>query len=932
MPNDSDNGIEQSPFNLKDKDIAHTGDINGGFDGASLADKLFLIAIGGEEENRNRVLLTDAGPHRRTLDSTFGLPPGVKALRYVIKFDVGEDIEIASPNYAGLEKDSTRLLAGECKMEVAGEMVNFQWEAALDADALSRQELSERWEALYDRFQQTEHLPDISEAISTLRTVVEMTPDGDENLAAELNNLGISLKCRFQGAGDLSDIAEAISFQTRAVGLTPEGHEDLPSRLDNLGNSFLDRFERTGDLSDVTAAISAQARAVGLTPDGHALLPAILNNLGGSLSRRFEKTGDLGDIAESISQRTRAVQLTPKGHEDLPSMLMNLGNSFVCRFERMGNLGDIAESISLQTRAIQLTPEGHPNLPSVLLSLGNSFQSRFERTDDLSDISEAVSLQARALRLTPPGHAGRPSYLNNLGNSFRSRFQLTHDNSDISQAISLLTEAVDLAPESHADLPSWLNNLGNSLLYRFEHFDDLGDISEAITVQTRAVGLTPEWHADLPGLRSNLGNSYVRRFISTNSLDDVKDGIYNLSEAVRLSPKMHADLPSFFINLAGAWYGFFSLSREHDHLDAAISSCKSAATSTSGNPRTRLDAAIRWAMLSNRWYPTSRNVLSAFGTALDLLALVAGLEQVVRQRYALIGEYGNLPGEAAAAASRFGRPDTALEWLEQGRCLVWGQQSQLRTPLDQLRAHNEALANRVIEVSNLLENVGSSRQHSGNHHILGDEGLLGRRGPQTFAAREAIPGFETFLRPSPCTAILQHLPASGPIVVLNAHEGQCDAIVLRAGFDEVLHIPLPGFTLQKAKRYQRMLAGELRSHGLRLHNVSQTVEPVTGRAAGKYRNKAAHDSSVHVILKGLWDEVVKPILDALGFLKRDKDTTRLLPRIWWCPTGPLSFLPLHAVGVYGGAGAENVTGLCGIVIYSISDGANPKSQERLPDQ
>jgi intracellular sulfur oxidation DsrE/DsrF family protein len=25
------------------------------------------------------------------------------------------------------------------------------------------------------------------------------------------------------------------------------------------------------------------------------------------------------------------------------------------------------------------------------------------------------------------------------------------------------------------------------------------------------------------------------------------------------------------------------------------------------------------------------------------------------------------------------------------------------------------------------------------------------------------------------------------------------------------------------------------------------------------------------------------------------------PRIWWCPTGPLAFLPLHAAGIYGSA-------------------------------
>jgi CHAT domain-containing protein len=31
------------------------------------------------------------------------------------------------------------------------------------------------------------------------------------------------------------------------------------------------------------------------------------------------------------------------------------------------------------------------------------------------------------------------------------------------------------------------------------------------------------------------------------------------------------------------------------------------------------------------------------------------------------------------------------------------------------------------------------------------------------------------------------------------------------------------------------------------------------------------------------------------------------PRLWWLPTGPLTFLPLHAAGVYRGKGAECVS-------------------------
>ena len=33
-------------------------------------------------------------------------------------------------------------------------------------------------------------------------------------------------------------------------------------------------------------------------------------------------------------------------------------------------------------------------------------------------------------------------------------------------------------------------------------------------------------------------------------------------------------------------------------------------------------------------------------------------------------------------------------------------------------------------------------------------------------------------------------------------------------------------------------------------------------------------------------------------MKVSESAESLLPRIWWCPTGPLAFLPLHAAGLH----------------------------------
>ncbi|TEB36926.1 hypothetical protein FA13DRAFT_1787223 [Coprinellus micaceus] len=633
-----------------------------------------------------------------------------------------------------------------------------------------------------------------------------------------------------------------------------------------------EEFKRTGNLANISEAISIRWRMVEATPEDDANLAEMLNNLAMSFLDRF-------------------------GHVDRPAAFNNLGNSYQICFERTGHLPNIENAILALTNAVHLTPEGDADLPSRLNNLGSSFLCRFKRLGNLADAAEAISLQTRAASLTPEGHAALPSQLMNLATSFVSLFEVTKDASDLSEAISLQTCAVDLTPALHADLPSWLNNLGISLLMHFWCLGNMSDIAEAIARQNQAVDLAPEGHAHLPTLRTNLGNSYMQCFDQTNNPLDGKDGISNLVQALQHTPEMHAELPPRHMNLAFAWYRYFTSSHRSDHLDTAISNYKSAATCTSGSPRRKLEGAICWAGLLDNFYPCSTSVLTAFRAALDLLTSLAGLEQTVQHRFTMVGKLLSIPGEAAAAALRLERPDKALEWLEQGRCLVWGQQSKLRTPLDALQAHDTALAERIVFISRHLKNAGSSRQHSGTnkswegkvsleHEALKHSQLASEWDLLLTKVRD-LPGFEHFLQPLQCSTILRHLPESGPVVVLNTHGDRCDAMVLLAGLYDPLRVKLPDFSLAKARQYRQSI-------------IPEDCE-ASERAASRYgRKHGAGTGGIYFILHSLWTEVVKPILDMLNLARVDDPSKVPLTRIWWCPTGPLSFLPLHAAGVYEG--------------------------------
>ncbi|KAF6751853.1 CHAT domain-containing protein [Ephemerocybe angulata] len=816
--------------------------------------------------------------------------------------------------------------------------------------------------SLTRRFERTGELSDIAEAIAVQQKAMDLTPEGYTNLPNQLTNLGASFTCRFERTGELSDIVNAVAVQQKAVDITPLGHCDLPSLFNNLGGSLLRQFERTGELSVITNSIIVLQKAVDLTPRDHADLAGRLNNLGTSFIRRFNQTGELSDITNAIEAQQRAVALTPQDHADLPSRLNNLGGMFMCQFERIGELPDIANAITALQKAIDLIPRDHTELPRYLNCLGRTLACRFDRKGDLSDIANAISVLQKAVYLTAQGHSDLPLFLTTLGASFGCRFERMGQLSDIENAIAILQKAVDLTPQNHANLPGRLDVLGRSFISRFGQTGDLSDIVNAIAAQQKAVDLTPQGYAELPGYLANLGCSFGRRFarggelsdimnaialqqkaknlipqghpnlpkclsmlgtsftlrlVETGELSDIANAITVQRKGVDLTPEGHAKLPAYLSDLGQSFYYRYRSNGHVGDLEEALLLYQAAAVTTVGPPRLRLTGARRWAGALTRHRPSSVGIIIAFDTALDLISMIAGLEQTVKGRYSQLEDLSCLALEAAAAACALDRTEKALEWLEQGRCLVWSQINDLRTPLDTLRIYNATLANEIADVSRRLEHAGSSRGHShpdmsmSKNTSLEDEALehvgLASRWDELLKTARAITGFESFLMAPSCSAIMQHLPESGPVIVVNVYERRCDALALLPGLDKPRHIPLPNFTVEKAVEYRIILDSQLRAHQLRVREVGGTtsaeseflLRSIRSAPVGKHG-----EDPVHRVLRGLWEEVVKPVLEALGFSVTDHTETP--PRVWWCPTGPLSFLPLHAAGIYRGSDTVSV--------------------------
>ena len=759
-------------------------------------------------------------------------------------------------------------------------------------------------------FEHTGNLQDVHHAISHHQRAVESTPSGHANLPGWLNNLGNSYSGRFKHTGNLEDINHAISFHQRAVESTPPSHANLPIRLNNLGNSYLYRFEQMGDLKDINHAISHHQRAIGSTPSGHSKLSNWFHSLGTSYSLRFQHMGDLQDIDHAIFYHQKTVESTTSGHADLPSYLNHLGNAYLGRFEHTGNLQDIENAISHHQRAVASTPSDHAYLPGHLNNLGNSYLGRFKCTGHLQDINHAISHHQRAVESTPStAHADISSHLNNVGNSYLRRFEHMGDLKDIDHAISYHQRAIKYAPSGHANLPNWFNSLGNSYLLRFKHMSDLQDIEHAIFHYQKAVDSTSSTHSDILGHLNNLGNSYLYRFEHSGDLQDVDLAISHQQRAMASTPSGHANLSSRCSNLGNSYALRFQSSHYPHDILQSITSYRLGAQAT-GAPSIRLRAAKEASRLSS--VHDHDHCLEDFALAIGLLSEVAGLEQTIHHRHANLHGHSGLVQSAVATALHHDEANLALEWLEQGRCLVWNQLIQLRTPIDDLRVRSSSLADRFLNVTNTLESYGtrSSSILFSDSTLMEDIQVQDKTRNHTILAAEyqqllkeirALPEFHNFLKLPIATSLLSSVPPDGPVIIFNVDETRCDALALITGINEPLHIPLDNFSSVDAEK----LWSKLQS------NIKQREVEDVDRAGGP--RPFPTKPFMALVLKDLWYKVVHPVLEALGYSVSSVNyqtyictelASQSCPnpsdrrRIWWCPTGPLAFLPLHAAGIY----------------------------------
>ena len=321
---------------------------------------------------------------------------------------------------------------------------------------------------------------------------------------------------------------------------------------------------------------------------------------------------------------------------------------------------------------------------------------------------------------------------------------------------------LDFTPDGHPDKPLCLSNLGIALQTRFNRLGNLADIENAILSHQKAVDLTPDGHPNKPRYLFNLGSSFGTRYNPLRNLGDIENAILNHQKAVDLTPEAHPNKSYRLFNLGNSLS--IRLERLHNlkDLEAILLVYSQAAKLPTGSPLIRFRAACAWAKYSDMH---SRSSLSAYSCAIDLLPRVAWLGLPVTDQHSLLADVGGITHKAVSAAIRSEELETAVQWAEQGRSIVWQNMLGLRTPVDDLRAKHPQLADRIQDIARQMEASPSRGVADGNLW----SSQLAIAWENTVEEIRRLPGFEGFLK---AKTISQLAPAAheGPVVILNVDD------------------------------------------------------------------------------------------------------------------------------------------------------------------
>ncbi|KAF9222944.1 hypothetical protein BS17DRAFT_809162 [Gyrodon lividus] len=722
-----------------------------------------------------------------------------------------------------------------------------------------------------NRYKRTNEIADLNLAIETYQIAKDTCSKGHPQRAHVLLEYGLALQSRYTTLKGSDDLDLAIQQFRAALEICP-GDLVITARR-SLAFALDLRYRQQHDDNDIDLAIQSYASVIDLLPQDQ--LDSLLACMGYALvlRMRFHRRGLLDDLNLAIHYFDMVVRRCPLGNVHHATALVFYAELLIIRAEQRESLVDIESAIEYFRTGMNVRPEGDPSRPYLLGSLGYALLARFVHSGDAIDLERAIESCYDAVLSQPSGNdEARAVSINYLAITLFSRYQLQGDKMDAARARTYFQQALDLCPPGHTYRTGVLNNYAR-LLGRLSEDGVSGpdDLELCIRYFYEALGLCFE--PSRSAILHNLAMVLLFRFSRQGDPSDIDIASSLCQIALELRPEGHPYRPMTFLVQAKTVTKRLTLNSD---VEEAFKYRISAAEQSSGGSRSQFEAAMKWVEDAEKFSHPS--VLHAYRSAIRLLDLHLVLKPSVDLRHDIIKKEAlSLCADATSCALRHQDVVGAVEMFEQSRGLFWSHISRLRTPLDTLRASgqdNQDLADKFESLSRQLDmpmTLGDEEEAQRYRRVQREWNAVANR-------IRAVNGFSDFLLPLSYSD-LQAAATGGPIIILNASRHSCDAIIVLA-HDIPIHISFPENTFARVLAILSEFEKSLRF-----------LRRITDSPRGEEERKR-EQRHLAGLLRRLWDIIVRDVVRSL------EPHVPKNSRIWWCPTGPFTSLPLHAATPY----------------------------------
>ncbi|WP_143027637.1 CHAT domain-containing protein [Lentzea albidocapillata] len=725
----------------------------------------------------------------------------------------------------------------------------------------------------------------LKSAIEIIEPVVDVVPEGGRKaLLSTLSALHLKYLNRAAEPGD----GRAFIEVNRRLAA-----DRSPGALAGLANALLSNYRRIGAGADLDEAVRILAET-GSADYTTALVHA------NALLMRFDRDQATGDWLSALGLLDQPGEQLP----DLPKIRAGFAD-VVARLDTAANAVStplppeaVQRLYALCTRAMlvvddeqtfqwlqhrahtwqeKLTEAGPADDDHAKWTLARSLIGTHADDTPTDDLDRATRLLEELLSKRTGKHF-RALALSDLSGACLERFAKTGDRADLDRSITTMCEAVQLRPGDAL----MLANLSHKLSERFEIMGSKADLDESLALGEHARDLigddTDEWMRFI--VHNGLAGVYRKRFAFTADPADLDRALTALRAALDALPADHPDRAMAQHNLAG-FLLYRTTQVEGADPEEIVRLFSAAVDATPAGHPARHSRRVSLAQALLHRSETSSARPDDQAEAL----------RIMRDQLAGYGPDEPRRFEAAyvLASALTLHADSATEAMEVFQDIVRAPRAAAETRLragvgwamlaERADSPEGALA-AWDEVTRLLGVVAWQGLPRGDqerflatyqHHVARAATFAINAGDPR-RALDLLEHGRSILWQQEGSAELE-LGAGESAVVLVAH-GELGHAVL-VGHDDVRAIELPGMTAPEIDRWCGVLDAATSALG---SGDRETYEQAQQAAAA--------------VLDWLWHVVVEPVLAALP-------ETEGRRRLFWCPTGPLAMMPLHAATDHG---------------------------------